>query len=182
MSEQTPAPATPSDDSHKHCCGRHHRHHCHSGPYRWVRLFLIAGLIGAAIFMHHRHCGDGRFFSHNSATPAVMQAHAERAAEHVANRVDATDAQRTALVAASKDFAAELQPLIAAHRAARTSIYTALSADHIDATQLEQARSALVQQLDTSSRQLTSSLVKAGESLNPAQRRELLSHWQTAAL
>ncbi|MFT3734641.1 MAG: hypothetical protein QM776_06425 [Rhodocyclaceae bacterium] len=180
MSEQTSTPAnTPENPEQKGRCGPFGRHHhcCApaSGAYRWVRLFVIAGLIGAAIFAHSGHCSE-RLLS-RAADPAVVQARAERMADRVARRVDATDAQRAALQLGSRELASEVQPLIAAHRAARASLYAALSSDNIDVVRVEQARSELVQQLDASSRHIADSIVTAGQTLNPAQRKALLERW-----
>ncbi|GAA5162426.1 Spy/CpxP family protein refolding chaperone [Viridibacterium curvum] len=185
MSEQSTTPTnTPETPEHPGRCGRFGRHHhcCApaSGAYRWVRLFVIAGLIGAAIFTHNGHCGE-RLFS-RAAEPTVVQARAERMADHVARRVDATDAQRAALRLGSRELASEVQPLIAAHRAARATLYAALSSDNIDAARVEQARSALVQQLDASSRHIADSIISAGQTLTPAQRKALLERWQTVSL
>lgn len=177
MNDASPTPTPSSDEG----CHRRHRH-CGapvSSTYRWVRLFVIAGLIGAAIFTHRSHCSE-RLFS--QADPAAMKARAERMAERVAARVDATDAQRAALQASSRELADELQPLIAAHRAARTSLYAALSSDNIDTARVEQARSALVQQINLSSQHIADSLVEAGKTLNPAQRKALLDRWQAVSL
>lgn len=181
MSNEDNTPATidkPEDMAttrgKRRCCGNDSHRRC--GPRRWIKLAVVLAIIGAAVAWHYHRHHDDRFFSHN-ASPAAVQQRAEWVTARLADKVDATAAQRTQLTVIGHSVASDLEPLIAAHRAARASLYTALSADTVDAAQLEQLRSEMVQRIDATSRSLTGSLVEMGKVLSVEQRRDLVARW-----
>jgi Spy/CpxP family protein refolding chaperone len=173
MSEQHTPPATPATGQAERTPGRRR---CRRGPRRWIKLGLILALIGGLALWHHQ-THRGHWFAHAASTPAAMQAQLEDFSTRALDAVDASPAQRVQVGGITRNMLEELQPLIAAHRAAQASLVSALGAEHIDPALLEQLRSQMMQQADASSRSLTRSLSELGQVLSAAQRRELLAHW-----
>jgi len=190
MSEQENTPSTSNanteqqqDDSRcgkgRRCCGHRHERRC-CGPRRWIKLLVILAVVGGIVAWHHHSRDNCRIFSHNTMSPAVMQEHVGHVTARAMDAVEATPAQRDKVNAITRSTVDDLQPLIAAHRAARASLYSALSAETLDPAQIEQLRSDMVQRIDSSSRRITSSVTELGQVLSASQRRELVSRWQQA--
>ncbi|GAB4061823.1 hypothetical protein GCM10028811_27170 [Uliginosibacterium sediminicola] len=174
MSEQHTPPATPITEQPERTPGTRR---CRRGPRRWIKLGLILALIGG-LALWHQQTHRGHFFAHAASTPAALQAQLEDFSTRALDTVDASPAQRVQVGGITRNMLEELQPLIAAHRAAQASLVAALGAEHIDPALLEQLRSQMMQQADAGSRSLTRSLGELGQVLSAAQRRELLAHWR----
>jgi Spy/CpxP family protein refolding chaperone len=179
MDEQDKNAAAEQDESAKdrRCCGRHC---CGRRPW-WAKLIVLAAIIGAVFAWHaYGHDGDwwhSRSHAFNEPSSAQMHKHAESMTGHILDRVNATDVQRQKAMTIARAAADDLQPLIEAHRAARASLYSALTAETIDPARLEQLRSEALHSADTVSRRLTQEIADMAAVLTPAQRRELMARW-----
>jgi Spy/CpxP family protein refolding chaperone len=93
----------------------------------------------------------------------------------VLTKVDASDAQKAEVRAILEPLAAELQPVRETFVANRESMVRLLLAPAIDRTELEALRSEQMDQADTVSRTLVSTLADVADVLTPEQRSELES-------
>lgn len=176
--ESSPAPATPADNEvpQDKPCGCHRR----GGPRRrGHKALALLAVLGVAGFFAWK-AWAGEHFDCSAAAlrdPARFHARAERVAEQALDRFAMPADHRAAARDTIVSTADELQPLLAAHYAARESLIEALSADRVDPILLESLRAASITRADEASRKLVNALLKLGEQLSPAQRRELLARW-----
>jgi periplasmic protein CpxP/Spy len=149
---------------------------------RRVLLFgSIAFLAVSALVLPRAFAGRG-FGGHGCSgrelTPEEMRERMQDGAERVLDRVDATDAQRTAIAALVDELVPEAVSHQKAKRELAKQLHTALAADKVDNAELERIRVAGVVLLEDASKKLTKSLGQASEILTPEQRQELAAEYQ----
>ena len=145
-----------------------------------VAGFLIT-LLAASIFVSSSLANaspgwsGGHGFHHRGEhDPERAKEHIAFVAERVLRWVDASVAQREAVIAALERGVDGLSPLAAQHRAHRQALMDALTQDTLDRTAIERIRRDGLELLETASQQLTTTLVEVAEALTPEQRLELL--------
>jgi periplasmic protein CpxP/Spy len=132
-------------------------------------LGAIAAGIGSKAFAQ-RH-------GHGPMDPADLDRHVERMLKHLYVEIDATDEQKQRLEPIVKQAAKDLQPIRQNLHAARRQAIEILSQDKVDTAALESLRQQQIKFADDASRTLTRALVDAAEVLNPAQRKQLATHF-----
>ena len=146
------------------------------GRRRWGRrallsLALLLGLGGVAYaagpMMHHGHG------PHHHPTPEQMKAHVDGMIDHLMEKVQGSEAQRTALKAVAGRAAPQLEALHLEARDLKGELRDLLTADKIDRAALEAARKDAVDIADRGSKVVVSGLADAAEALTPAQRRQI---------
>lgn len=177
--ESSPVPATPAEieaQPHK-AFGSHRRQACR--PRRGLKALALLAVLGVAGFFAWKAWAGEQFDCSAAALrdPARFHARTERLATRELDRFAMPADHRAAARDTILSAADELQPLLAAHYAARQSLIDVLSAERVDPIQLESLRAASIARADQASRMLSSALIKLGDQLTPSQRRELLARW-----
>ncbi len=158
---------TSHDNASKPSCNHKSR-----GPRRWGRpallsLGLLLGLGGVAIAagpsMHHQH----------PRTPEEARAHVDGMIDHLIEKVDGSEAQRTALKAIAGRAAPQMEALHSEGRDIKGELRDLLTAEKIDRAALEEARKDAVDLVERGSKLLIAGVADAAETLTPAQRRQI---------
>jgi Spy/CpxP family protein refolding chaperone len=156
-----------------------HDNHCKSSSCkrssrgrRWGRrallsLGLLLGLGGVAIAagptMHHGH----------PKTPEEARAHVDGMIDHLLEKVDGSEAQRTALKAIAARSLPQVEALHSEGRDIKGELRDLLTADKIDRAALEAARKDALDLADRGSKVILATVADAAETLTPAQRRQI---------
>jgi Spy/CpxP family protein refolding chaperone len=149
---------------------------------------IVAGMLGVVLgatavgTLSHAGFGPGWGpFGHGPLAASGPEASEARRAwvgfaiERMLTKVDASDAQKAEVRAILEPLAAELQPVRETFVANRESMMRVLLAPAVDRTELEALRSEQMDQADTVSRTLASTLADVADVLTPEQRSELAS-------
>jgi len=150
--------------------------------WRAATATLIAGLattaIGARALAHGGgFCGWQRAgFMGAALDPATVDAHLDRALEHLYVEINATDAQRQQLGPIVKGAARDLMPLRAGMRDARRQAIELLSQQNIDRAALETLRADQLKLAEQASQRLTLALADIADALTPEQRKQVAEH------
>jgi len=144
--------------------------HKSRGRHRWGRrallsLALLLGLGGVAIAagpsMHHPR------------TPEEARAHVDGMIDHLIEKVDGSEAQRTALKAIAGRTAPQMEALHSEGRDIKGELRDLLTAEKIDRAALEEARKDAVDLVERGSKLVLGGVADAAETLTPAQRRQI---------
>lgn len=87
--------------------------------------------------------------------------------------VDATDQQREQIKVALSDLKEQVKPLRAEGKEHRKTLRQLMTAEQINATEIEQERLAMVNLADRLSRQVTTTMIDVTNLLEPEQRKQL---------
>ena len=146
--------------------------HKSRGRRRWGRrallsLGLLLGLGGVAIAagpsMHHGH----------PRTPEEARAHVDGMIDHLIEKVDGSEAQRTALKAIAGRAAPQVEALHGEARDLKRELHDLLTAEKIDRVALEEARKDAIDLADRGSKLVLATVADAAETLTPAQRKQI---------
>jgi Spy/CpxP family protein refolding chaperone len=140
---------------------------------RWGRraalsLVVLLGLGGVAIA-----AGPGMHGHQHPKTPEEMHAHVHGMIDHLLEKVDGDEAQRTALRAVAGRALPQFTALHGEARDLKGEFRDLLTADRIDRAALEEARKDAVELADRGSKVVVTSLADAAEALTPAQRKQI---------
>lgn len=127
---------------------------------------LAAARMGAADLLPGLH---GRHGHHAAMDPAALAAHIDQAVARLLP--DGTPEQKARLAAIAKSAVADLAPMRASLRAARTHAQELLMAPVIDRAALEQLRAEQISQVDAASKRMLSAVEDAADLLTPDQRQ-----------
>jgi Spy/CpxP family protein refolding chaperone len=156
---------TRHDNTSKSSCNSNTR-----GRRRWGRraalsLALLLGLGGVAYAagptMHHPH------------TPEEARAHVDGMIDHMIDKVDGSEAQRTALKAIADRAAPQFEAMHGEARDLKVEMRDLLTAEKIDRAALEEARKDGLALAERGSKVVVASLADAAEALTPAQRKQI---------
>lgn len=149
---------------------------------RWIAggLLAIAGLAGVGAVSAISQTGGighpGFTPAHfRSFSPAMMEARVDFASDLVLGRAGASPEQRKKVAAIVKDVLKDAPDFAKARMEAREKLIDLLKADKIDRAALERLRAEQIQAFDVASKKIVQALGDAGETLDAAQRRELLA-------
>ena len=153
--------------------------------WRAATATVIAGLatgIGTKAFAHGGgFCGWQRGgFMGAALDPATLDAHLDRALEHLYVEIDATDAQKQQLAPIVKGAAHDLLPLRAKMHDARRQAVELLSQQNIDRVALETLRTEQLKLAGMASQRFTQALADLADVLTPEQRTwlaERINRW-----
>lgn len=157
--------------SHQSCKGRSKK--------KWVIGGIIALVIaGFAISSsrHHGHHGGHRY--NDAMTVSQIEEGADKFAERLAKRVDASDEQTEKLKQIAQAASKDIAPVRTQMKDTREQLVKLLEAPTVDRVALEQLRSTQIQQMDEVSKRMAQSLADASDVLTPEQRAKLAERWQ----
>jgi Spy/CpxP family protein refolding chaperone len=97
----------------------------------------------------------------------------EKRLARMLDAVDATDQQREQIKVALGDLKKQVKPLRAEGKQHRKNIRKLMTAEQINATEIEQERQALVNLADRLSQQVTATMIEVANLLEPEQRKQL---------
>jgi periplasmic protein CpxP/Spy len=141
---------------------------------RWLFLVLPAVLLGGALGARAYAFGPGG--RGGDLSPEQMQRFIERRMDRVLDSIDATDDQRARIKGTFARLQPEMKALHEEKARLREAGKKALSADPIDAAEVERVRRDVIKLADRGSSLVSRALVEVGGVLNLEQRKELLSH------
>jgi Spy/CpxP family protein refolding chaperone len=149
---------------------------------------IVAGMLGVVLgaaavgTLSHAGFGPGcGHFGHGpwaASGPEAAEARREWigfAIDRMLTKVEASDAQKTEVQAIVEPLATEMQPLRETFAANRESMVQLLLAPEIDRAAMETLRSEQMDQADTISRALVTTLADVADVLTPEQRSRLAS-------
>lgn len=145
---------------------------------------LFGGLFGSAfgaLAQDDRCRRHGAWSGRHGGDPEAMKTNVQRRLDHLLDRLQADDAQRTRIKTAAAQALDELEPLRKQHQAHRSEMISALSQPAIDREALDRLRKAEVALADGASATLVASLADMAETLTPDQRAQLAQmtqHWR----
>jgi periplasmic protein CpxP/Spy len=180
MNEQsaTPANAGPASPDGSYACG--HERHSHRRGGSWRKLLgatVIVGLVAGAAYMGAGHA-HGLRGGHGMATagfnPEAAAKRIDAVVSYALADINGTAEQKARIGDIAKGAMTDLLPLRAEHRASRDKAVELLSAATIDRAALEQVRAAELKLAETASKRLTQAIADAAETLEPAQRAQLI--------
>ena len=102
--------------------------------------------------------------------------HINRAVDHMLDRLNATDAQRTQIKAIAQQAAADLKTQREAGRGLHERAAQILTAPTIDANAAEAVRQQMIQQHDATSRRVLQAMLDVSRVLTPEQRAKIAEH------
>jgi Spy/CpxP family protein refolding chaperone len=148
------------------------------------RQLLLGVVLGAAVTL-----GAGAFatdamthgFGHHGMhakglAPGELDAHVDKALQHLYVDIEATDAQKAQIGPLVKQACDDLMPLHDSVHGAHAEALALLRADNFDRTALETMRTRHVQEVDVASRRLAQLVGDVAATLTPAQRQLLADH------
>ncbi|MDF1818650.1 MAG: Spy/CpxP family protein refolding chaperone [Immundisolibacteraceae bacterium] len=97
----------------------------------------------------------------------------EKRLTRMLDAVDATDQQREQIKVALGDLKKQVKPLRAEGKEHRKTLRKLMTADQINATEIEQERLAMVNLADRVSQQVTATMIDVTNLLEPEQRKQL---------
>lgn len=157
--------------------------HPHRRKHGLLFLFLAAGLLGALIVVPAAVAG-GRAMGHFAGGPCWrgdgeltqedVRDHMGFAADRMLRRVDTTDEQTAQVDALLDGLAPALLEQRLADQDLHEEIAAALTAEQVDAGELERLRAELMVHVNDGSTLVTDALVTLADILTPEQRAELL--------
>ena len=155
---------------------------------RWWRNPIAAGMLGVVLGASGvgalSHAGYGPGFGHLGHGPwsaggpeaaETRRAWMGFAVERMLTKVEATDAQKAEVQAILEPLGDELPPLRDAFVANRESMARLLLAPEIDRAAMEVLRRSQIDQVDTISQTLVTTLADVADVLTPEQRSALAS-------
>ncbi|MBM4368051.1 MAG: periplasmic heavy metal sensor [Deltaproteobacteria bacterium] len=183
MSEPTDTPApesTPKNGRcHGHCRAGHHGQH---GKRRGLRrLFGVAFLVGGmvaiptAIAYAGGHGFGGHGCGHHDAPQSAedVREHMEKGKGFILGKIDATPEQEARVDAVLDRLAPELFALKDDKESLRDDLRAALTAENVDAAEVESIRKEGLGLADEASRIVLGGVVEIAQALSPDQRAEL---------
>ena len=185
MSDQTtPADVTPEGSGPQNGRGK-----CSGGRgYRRRGWFLagaaiLTGLIGFGIGRategHWGHWGHGGFGMNQKLDASTAAARADEGISHMLAEVSGTPEQKTKLTEIANGAIKDLLPMRDTFQGTREKLATALKAEKIDRTAIEQLRTGQLAAADTASKRALQAVTDAADVLTPAQRVTLIDRWQS---
>jgi periplasmic protein CpxP/Spy len=138
----------------------------------------IAGVTAGLGIKAFAHAGGSWSWRHGAFTgaaldPAALDERLDRMLKHLYAEIDATDAQKQQLGPIVKGAAADLFPVRARMRDARSRAVTLLSQEHVDRAALEALRAEQLQLAEQASRRFTQALADVADVLSVDQRKQL---------
>lgn len=177
MSEPTDTPATEPTPNNERCHGRG----AHHGKRRGLRrLFGVAFLVGGLVAIptaiayaggHGMGHGCGRHEAPQSAEE--VREHMEKGKGFILDKIDATPEQEAKVDAVLDRLAPELFALKDDKEALHQDLRAALTADNVDAAEVESIRKEGLALADEASRLVLGGVVEIAQVLTPDQRGEL---------
>ena len=160
---------------------RHHRRR------RWfaVGLATLIGLVGFGVgratshWSHWRGGGMGMHGMHGPMDADALGRRVDFGVGRMLAQVDGTTEQKAKVGEIAKAAIKDLFPLRAQLTEARGKLATALKAETLDRTKIEQLRTEQLALMDTASKRAGQALADAAEVLSPAQRAKLVERWQS---
>ena len=144
---------------------------------------LLTGLIGFGIgrateghWGHWRHGGFGMSQKLDATSAA---ARADLGISHMLASVNGTPEQKTKLSEIANGAIKDLLPMRDTFEATREKLATALKAEKIDKSSIEQLRTGQLAMADTASKRALQALTDAADVLTPTQRVTLVDRWQS---
>jgi Spy/CpxP family protein refolding chaperone len=171
---QAKATQSPKADSNTRCWSWRNR----------IFAGMVGVILGATAVGTLTHAGFGPgcgHFGHGpwaARGPEATEARREWvgfAIDRMLTKVEASDAQKAEVRAIVEPLATEMQPLRETFAANRESMVQLLLAPEIDRAAMEALRSEQMDQADTISRALVTTLADVADVLTPEQRSELAS-------
>jgi Spy/CpxP family protein refolding chaperone len=107
--------------------------------------------------------------------------HINRGVDHMLDRLNATDAQRTQIKAIVQQAAADLKAQHQAGRALHERAAQILTAPTIDANAAEAVRQQMMQQHDATSRRVLQAMLDVSRALTPEQRAKIAERMKERA-
>jgi len=149
-----------------------------------IRTLLAGITIGAAFALgagalasDRMPHGFGHHGMHDKAlSGAELDAHVDKALQHLYVDIEATDAQKAQIGPLVKQACTELMPLHESVHGAHDEALALLRAERFDRAALESMRTRHVQEVDVASRRLAQLVADVAETLTPAQRALLADH------
>lgn len=150
----------------KPSCNHKSRGHRRWGRRALLSLGLLLGLGGVAI-------ASGPSMHQHPRTPEEARAHVDGMIDHLIEKVDGSEAQRTALKAIAGRTAPQMEAMHSEGRDIKGELRDLLTADKIDRVALEEARKDAVDLVERGSKLVLAGVADAAETLTPAQRRQI---------
>lgn len=172
----TPTPADPEPNGRRRDCK--HRGFRRRGFFL-AGIALVSGLIGFGIgkVTGGRHYGHG-FGMNRTIDTETMMRRVDTGVGHLLGRIDGTPDQKAKIAEIAKATIKDLTPLRETHRAVQGKLATAMKAEKVDRTVVEQLRIEEIGLAETFSKRAAQALADAAEVLTPAQRAKLVERWQ----
>lgn len=150
---------------------------------RWGRIFGAAAIVGALVTIPvvAFAAGGPAHGCHRGPEPkstADIREHLAMGADHMLDKVDATDAQRDEVDALLDTLAPELWSFKTEHEGIHDDFQAALTAETVDRAKLESVRVRGLALADKASGVLIDSIADTAEILTVDQRGELLDLWE----
>ncbi len=171
----TPESSTPNPKRTDDC--KRHRHGRRGGLRRFFGATLFVGALVAVPFaVAHAARGHGFGGCHGRDAPttaAELRERMDQGAGFFYDRVDATAEQEAAIDAVLDRVAPSLFALRDQKEALHDDVKVALTADQVDAAELERLRKEGLALADEASRIVVSGVAEIAKVLDPEQRRDL---------
>lgn len=150
---------------------------------RWGRIFGAVAIVGALVTVPVVAFAKGGppmgCHGHPEPTSAAdIREHLAMGADHMLDKVDATDAQRDEVDAVLDTLAPELWSFKTEHEGIRDELQVALTGETVDRAKLEDARVRGLALADKASSAVLEAVADTAEILSADQRGELLDLWE----
>jgi periplasmic protein CpxP/Spy len=155
-----------------------------TNPRRSARRIFLLGVLPflaiTALVLPRAFAGRGwrGGCGHTALTPEEMSERMHDGAERLLDRVDATDAQRTAFAPIVDELVPDAVELQGEKLELAIQLQQALSAERVADAELERIRVSGIELAERASKRFTKALGQASEVLTAAQRQELAAEWQ----
>ncbi len=184
MSEPTDTPAPESTPKNERCHGRGAHHH-HGKRRGLRRLFGVAFLVGGMVAIPTAiayagghgfgHGGMGHGCGGHDAPQSAedVREHMEKGKGFILDKIDATPEQEAKVDAVLDRLAPELFALKDDKESLHQDLRAALTAENVDAAEVESIRREGLALADEASRLVLGGVVEIAQALTPDQRAEL---------
>jgi periplasmic protein CpxP/Spy len=143
----------------------------------WSKRWFKRGVLLALVPLTALGC-HGRWHGHHKVSDAEMQERVEEGVEDVLDYVDAEEQQVQPIKQVVSAAATDMKAFRSEHHALRKEFQEALSAEKIDADQLEGLRVNALDLVDRASARVLAAVVDVGNLLTPEQRKKLVNKWK----
>ena len=160
-------------DASNACHSRHDGRHRGHGR-RLVKLTVFGLIVGAFAYKGAAMAGFGGHGCHGAHDPQQRTERMIRHVTHVLDHVDATDEQLAQIEPMVATVAQQMQPAHNLKMQLMEDALATLSAEQVDAAELERIRAEAVAQFDATSRTIVEQFAAAANVLETDQRAELV--------
>jgi Spy/CpxP family protein refolding chaperone len=142
------------------------------------RLFFASAALLLAVPLVARAFPWGGGHGFGPPSEERMRNRVERMAERIFDEVDASDEQRTAILATLDAAIPQMAAIAAEGHALKQKMRDALVADPIDEAAIEELRGQIVALADRGSEVMSQALIAVAKNLTPAQRLAVAEHME----